>query len=56
LIAHLRKLGIAVGDKKLGADQSWQAWLEDPNGIRIELHQYTPDSSQLTRRTCVVDW
>lgn len=56
LIAHLNQLGIPVGEKKLGADQSWQAWLEDPSGVRIELHEYTAGSSQLTGRKCVVDW
>jgi catechol 2,3-dioxygenase-like lactoylglutathione lyase family enzyme len=56
LLERLRAKGFSHTEKKLGADQSWQAWLEDPNGVRIELHEYTADSSQLTRRTCVVDW
>jgi len=47
---------IEATGKKLGADHSWQAWITDPNGVRIELHQYTPESAQLTGRTCVVDW
>ena len=55
-LERLRKCGIPVGEKKLGADQSWQAWLEDPNGVRIELHQYTAESSQLTGQTCIVNW
>ena len=53
---RLRSNGIAVTEKKLGADQSWQSWLEDPSGVRIELHQYTPESSQFTGRTCIVNW
>jgi catechol 2,3-dioxygenase-like lactoylglutathione lyase family enzyme len=56
LLEHLRARGIHHTEKKLGADHSWQAWLEDPDGVRIELHEYTADSSQLTRNTCVVDW
>jgi catechol 2,3-dioxygenase-like lactoylglutathione lyase family enzyme len=56
LIARIRRHGAPVTDKKLGADQSWQAWTEDPSGVKIELHQYTPESSQLTGRCCVVDW
>jgi catechol 2,3-dioxygenase-like lactoylglutathione lyase family enzyme len=48
--------GFPVGEKKLGADHSWQAWLEDPDGVKIELHEYTAESSQLTGRTCVVNW
>jgi len=55
VIERVRKAGHTVGDKKLGPDQSWQAWLEDPNGIRIELHEYTSDSSQLSGKPCRLD-
>ncbi|MEX0330216.1 MAG: VOC family protein [Puniceicoccaceae bacterium] len=55
-IARLKDHGIDVTEKKLGADQSWQAWLTDPSGVRIELHQYTAESSQYNRRTVKVDW
>lgn len=53
---RLKAHGVEVTDKKLGGDRSWQAWLEDPSGVRIELHQYTPESSQYNRRTVAVDW
>ena len=43
----LRGQGIEVTDPYLGSDQSWQAWLSDPDGNRIELHGYTPHSQQL---------
>ena len=56
VIGRLRQHGYEVGDKSLGADHSWQAWTEDPNGIRIELHEYTPESMQLAGGTCIVDW
>ena len=46
--SELRDRGIKVTDKKTGADGSYQVWLEDPNGIQIELHQYTESSSQIT--------
>lgn len=42
--------------KRLGGDGSWQAWLEAPGGIKVELHQYTPQSLQLTGGVCEVDW
>ncbi len=29
---------------KQGADGNWQAWVTDPNGIRIELMQLDPNS------------
>lgn len=56
VLAHLQAQGIPFTEKKLGADQSWQAWLTDPSGVRIELHQYTPASSQVTGATCHVTW
>jgi glyoxylase I family protein len=43
-------------DPKLGADNSWQLWVEDPNGIPMEFHQYTKKSSQKTKKDCVVSW
>jgi catechol 2,3-dioxygenase-like lactoylglutathione lyase family enzyme len=44
--AELRSRGMEVSDVKMGGDRSWQAWLSDPDGNRIELHQYTPESWQ----------
>jgi lactoylglutathione lyase len=31
---------------KKGLDGNWQAWIEDPDGVRIELMQMMPDSAQ----------
>jgi len=45
-VAELRGRGVEVTDPKLGSDNSWQAWLTDPDGNRIELHHYTPESKQ----------
>ncbi len=56
LMARLRDHGIECEDKKLGADHSWQLWATDPNGVRIEFHQYTPESMQLVGGKCIVDW
>ncbi len=55
-IMRIRDHGFEVGDKSLGADDSWQAWMEDPNGVKIELQQYTPKSCQVIRRKCMVNW
>ena len=41
-------------EKKLGEDQSRQAWVTDPAGVRIEFHQYTAKSCQSTGATCVL--
>lgn len=43
---ELREKGVEVTNAHLGADGSWQVWLEDPDGNRIELHSYTPESKQ----------
>ena len=56
VIGRLRDHGYEVGDKALGADHSWQAWTADPNGVRIEFHESTPESMQLIGGACVVDW
>ena len=45
-VAELRARGVQTTDAKLGGDNSWQAWITDPDGNRIELHQYTPQSKQ----------
>lgn len=43
-------------EKKLGSDQSWQIWVTDPDGNRIEIHQYTAKSSQLTGESAIINW
>jgi catechol 2,3-dioxygenase-like lactoylglutathione lyase family enzyme len=45
-VATLRERGIEVSDIKLGRDHSYQAWITDPDGNRIELHHYTDESWQ----------
>ena len=45
-VAGLRGRGVEVSEIKEGSDHSWQAWLADPDGNRIELHGYTGESKQ----------
>jgi len=45
-VADLRSKGVEVTDPHFGSDHSWQSWLADPDGNRIELHCYTPESLQ----------
>ena len=45
-VEQLRQDGVEVGEITLGSDNSWQAWLQDPDGNKIELHGYTPESKQ----------
>jgi len=46
-VTDLRAKGVEVTDPYLGMDHSWQSWLADPDGNRIELHCYTDESWQL---------
>ncbi len=55
VIRRLNDCGVEVSDKALGADNSWQAWITDPNGIRIEMMQYSDTSTQFTGRAVVLD-
>ena len=53
---HMIAQGWDVTEKTMGADNTWQVWLTDPSGIRLELHQYTDKSSQYTGEACQVNW
>jgi catechol 2,3-dioxygenase-like lactoylglutathione lyase family enzyme len=45
--ALLQQRGVAVEPIRSGLDHSWQAWLSDPDGNRIELMEYTSRSTQV---------
>lgn len=45
-LASLEKNGVKATEPKMGSDQSLQSWITDPDGVRIELHEYTADSCQ----------
>lgn len=55
-MAGVKAKGWEIGDKKMGADHSWQCWITAPDGVRIEFHQYTDQSTQITGEDCIVDW
>lgn len=55
-IAQIRAKGWEITDKKFGGDNCWQAWITDPSGVKIELMQYTAESSQFNGNPCIVDW
>lgn len=54
--AQLVAAGIELTDKKLGVDHTWMVTCRDPNGIFIELHQYTDRSLQHQGGTCCIDY
>lgn len=48
VVAELKTAGIPLtAVKKLGVDHNFQAWIEDPDGNRIELMQIMPNAMQL---------
>jgi glyoxylase I family protein len=55
-IARIRGQGVDVSDKKMGCDETWQTWLSDPNGVRIELFEYTGTSAQFCGGDRVANW
>jgi catechol 2,3-dioxygenase-like lactoylglutathione lyase family enzyme len=48
--------GFEASEKRLGEDHTWMVTCRDPNGVFIELHQYTADSMQLEGGVCVLDY
>jgi glyoxylase I family protein len=55
-VAHIRGQGVEVTDKKFACDDTWQAWVRDPNGVKIELFEYTAKSAQFEGGDRVADW
>jgi lactoylglutathione lyase len=46
-LRELADAGVPLArEKQMGQDGNWQAWIEDPDGHRIELMQMMPDSLQ----------
>jgi len=48
--------GLSPNEVKMGADNSLQFWMKDPNGLDIEFQQYSDQSSQITGRDVEVNW
>ncbi len=56
VMTELRGRGIDFTERKLGCDHTWQIWLQDPDGNRFEVHQYTPQSMQFAGGSVEADW
>lgn len=52
----LQRSNVQVTDKELGVDHTWMVTCRDPNGVYIELHQYTEHSLQHRGGTCCIDY
>ena len=48
--------GVPFSKKSLGCDRTYQLWVTDPDGYKIELQEYTPQSAQLTGIDIQVNW
>jgi lactoylglutathione lyase/glyoxylase I family protein len=55
-LIHIRAQGVAARDKSKGCDDTWQSWIADPNGVKIELFEYTGQSAQFVGRDRVAHW
>lgn len=56
-IEHVKTRGVdPTRPKKLGVDNTYQCWLTDPNGVKIELFEYTDQSAQFIGGDRVADW
>ena len=53
---RLKKHGVEVSPKEFAKDHQWMITCHDPNGIFIELQQYTPESFQRVGGVCEVDY
>ena len=48
---HLKENGVTVDSEiQMGPDHTYTMWIKDPDGNRIELMQYTPESLQVVHR------
>ncbi len=52
----LKMNNVDVAKKEYASDREWMISCHDPNGIFIELQQYTDESMQLVGGTCPVDY
>ena len=52
----MEKCGYPVSEKVLAGDHNWMITCHDPNGIFIELQQYTEKSMQFVGGVCRVDY
>ncbi|MDZ4729630.1 MAG: VOC family protein [Xanthomonadales bacterium] len=54
--ARLRQAGIEVTEKEYAGDDNWMITCHDPNGIFIELQEYTEKSMQKIGGSCKVEY
>lgn len=55
-VAHIKAQSIDVTAIKKACDDTYQAWIKDPNGVKIELFEYTDKSAQFVGGDRIADW
>jgi catechol 2,3-dioxygenase-like lactoylglutathione lyase family enzyme len=55
-VAHIRGKGVEVTEPRMACDNTTQAWVDDPNGVKIELFQYSDQSAQFVGGDGEADW
>ena len=53
---RISERGLNPGKLSMGADNSYQFWMCDPNGMAIEFQEYTGKSSQFTGQDVEATW
>lgn len=53
MITEIREKGWKISDKSRARAGNWQCWIRDPNGVRVELQEYTLECSQKTGKDCI---
>ncbi|MGL1920010.1 MAG: VOC family protein [Hyphomicrobiales bacterium] len=54
--AHIKAQNVDITPIKKACDDTYQAWIADPNGVKIELFEYTDKSAQFVGGDRVADW
>lgn len=55
-IATMKNENIFCSEKEFGLDNTWQTWLQDPDGNRFEIQEYTDKSTQKLGGKIHVSW
>lgn len=55
-ISNIKSKNWNIGEKYIGDDNTPHVLLKDPNGVQLELHQYTPKSAQINSVDVEVRW
>ena len=55
-VLRAHKIAIRDNAKQFGVDDTWQAWIKDPSGTRIELFEYTEKSAQFVGGDREANW